>query len=639
MKAKILFFFLLLTYSQSIAQFSAKISGSVLDSKSKPINGAFVKVENSYHFTKVNPIDGSFELKLSKDAQKIIAWADGYESQLISLKKSQSEYLFKLKKAKQTTLVEKKADSKKKEYKSREGLGRVLSLSAGIHESGEGFSTRGGRDASHEMVGTVTSALEVRVDGAPDVPPGIDSKSALIVNRNDNARSGLLTAGEVNDFSKWNLWNDLSEGDLSNYKEIWKLFPYQRFTLLVQNELFQPVYNVNVNLLENGYAVWSSRTDNTGKAELWASPLTNRPVDNKKLSLEIEYQGSYFYIDAPKSFDKGLNHFTINTGCLEANKVDIAFLVDATGSMGDEINYLKLDIQDIMKQIKDTLPNYSFNLSAVFYRDTLDEYLTKIHDFESDVDKIQKFIAANEAAGGGDFPEAVHNGLNVALNQLSWRNDAITKIVFIILDAPPHQRDDVILELQSLIYKASEMGIRIVPVACSGIDKSTEYILRSMALLTNGTYTFLTDDSGIGNPHIKPSTDKFNVETLKDLLIRVVYQYSYFPACKYEKDDLVQDTSTVRYPVTGVDSLGSQAESFEISIFPNPTFGVVTLEFEGNPMELFLADISGKIIERLDTKGQDSISVDLTRLPAGVYLIMYEYSPGKWVKGKIVLIH
>ncbi len=71
-----------------------------------------------------------------------------------------------------------------------------------------------------------------------------------------------------------------------------------------------------------------------------------------------------------------------------------------------------------------------------------------------------------------------------------------------------------------------DLGSRnMIPVASSGIDKQTEYLFRNEALLTGGTYVFLTDDSGIGNEHLAPSIGEFMVEYLNDLLVRVINEY------------------------------------------------------------------------------------------------------------------
>src|SRR5690606_18417442 len=116
--------------------------------------------------------------------------------------------------------------------------------------------------------------------------------------------------------------------------------------------------------------------------------------------------------------------------------------------------------------------------------------------------------------GGGDYPEAMDIALDTAINALSWSENARSRILFLVLDAPPHQGQEVNDRLQRLIHQAAEKGVRIVPIGASGIDKSTEYLMRALALGTNGTYAFLTDHSGIGNPHIKPTTDSYDVETL-----------------------------------------------------------------------------------------------------------------------------
>jgi hypothetical protein len=49
--------------------------------------------------------------------------------------------------------------------------------------------------------------------------------------------------------------------------------------------------------------------------------------------------------------------------------------------------------------------------------------------------------------------------------------------------------------------------------------------MRSFALLTNGTYVFITDHSGIGNSHLVPTIGDYEVEKLNDLLVRLVGEY------------------------------------------------------------------------------------------------------------------
>ncbi len=50
--------------------------------------------------------------------------------------------------------------------------------------------------------------------------------------------------------------------------------------------------------------------------------------------------------------------------------------------------------------------------------------------------------------------------------------------------------------------------------------------MRYFSVSTNGTYVFLTDDSGIGNKHLKPTATDFKDEKLNDLIVRLIEKYA-----------------------------------------------------------------------------------------------------------------
>ena len=77
---------------------------------------------------------------------------------------------------------------------------------------------------------------------------------------------------------------------------------------------------------------------------------------------------------------------------------------------------------------------------------------------------------------------------------------------------------------KSIEYYASQ-GIKLIPVASSGVDKDTEFMLRFFAIATGGTYVFLTNDSGIGGDHIEATVGEYQVEILNDLLVRLIVKY------------------------------------------------------------------------------------------------------------------
>ena len=203
---------------------------------------------------------------------------------------------------------------------------------------------------------------------------------------------------------------------------------------------------------------------------------------------------------------------------------DVAFIVDATGSMFDEIDFLKADLDDIISRAS-SLTGVELRTGALFYRDEDDEYLTRADNFSLDVQKTQQFVAAQEADGGGDYPEAVHSALAAALQKLSWNESARARIAFLILDAPAHHNSNVISSLQESVKLFAKQGIKIIPVASSGADKETEFMLRFFEMATGGTYVFLTDDSGIGESHIEASVGDYEVEALADIMVRLIEKY------------------------------------------------------------------------------------------------------------------
>lgn len=226
-----------------------------------------------------------------------------------------------------------------------------------------------------------------------------------------------------------------------------------------------------------------------------------------------------------KPFEYGTNNIVI-PGTTVDNKIEISFVVDATGSMGDELEYLKTELLDVISRIKTANPNSTIFTSSVFYRDEGDDYITRTSNFTIDNNTTINFIKNQSAGGGGDFPEAVHSALDKAVNELQWSNSAKTRILFLVLDAPPHHNNSVISDIQSSLLKTAEKGIKIIPITASGIDKETEFLMRFLAMTTNGTYVFITDDSGVGNSHLQASVGEYQVEFLNNLMVRLINKYA-----------------------------------------------------------------------------------------------------------------
>ncbi len=456
--------------------------------------------------------------------------------------------------------------------------------------------------------------------------------------------SGKLTAGEINDFSKWELWNDLTEDELSQYQQIWSIAPLHRYMVEVTTKEGLPLVNAKLELRNTSNEIlFRARTDNTGKAELWSS-LESGASAEEGLNIKASYGEQVKLIKKAKPFGQGNNRISFKADCDQSQVVDIAFVVDATGSMGDELEFLKAELNDVIYKAKAISSKLNFRFGNVFYRDQGDAYVTRSQDFSRVLSESASFISSQRADGGGDFPEAVEIALDSAVNGLSWSEEARTRILFLVLDAPPHQNPEIQEKLKNISQVAAAKGIRIVPVTASGIDKGTEYLMRSLALSTNGTYTFLTNHSGIGGHHIEPSTDSYEVEMLNDLLVRLIKSMSYMPDCQQEMPDLdlpYSDSLVVIDSSKTTDSSGSittpEPRVLQWKYYPNPTRGIVNIEANVDIDELHITDLSGKILRRLThIEAGSVVQTNLYGYASGIYLIRYPLGQ-RWISGKVVL--
>lgn len=199
--------------------------------------------------------------------------------------------------------------------------------------------------------------------------------------------------------------------------------------------------------------------------------------------------------------------------------VDIALVIDATGSMGDELEYLKVELRNIARTIERSFPRVDQRYALVVYRDEGDTFVSRSFDFTENLGRFENHLGRQSAGGGGDYPEAMDAALDDATD-LSWSRDS-AKIVFLVGDAPPHAEDmrrtmDAVDDLRSI-------GAAFYPVAASGVASEAEIVMRAAAAGSGGQYVFLTDDSGVGNGHAEPHIPCYEVQSLRDVMIRMVH--------------------------------------------------------------------------------------------------------------------
>ena len=336
---------------------------------------------------------------------------------------------------------------------------------------------------------------------------------------------GQITAGEWNDLENWNFWEDLlKKEDYADFPEHWEFYTANRYSVTVKGFGGQPIIDAEVELIDpDGNIAWLARTDNKGQAELFSGLFNLLPLQSHQI--KVYHQSANAVIENAKPFNVAVNEVNLSASGNFLANAEVAFVVDATGSMGDEMEYLKVELNDIIAMALEGNPSLELKTGSVFYRDNGDEYLTKTSPLTSSHSSTIEFINLQKANGGGDYPEAVEIALNEAM-AMSWSENAVARIIFLVLDAPPHHEPGVISSLQETIRTAAAMGVKVIPVTASGINKNTEFLMRFLSMATNGTYVFITDHSGIGNAHLEPTVGDYEVEYLNELLARLIKEYS-----------------------------------------------------------------------------------------------------------------
>ncbi len=125
---------------------------------------------------------------------------------------------------------------------------------------------------------------------------------------------------------------------------------------------------------------------------------------------------------------------------LASTKLDIAFVVDTTGSMKDDITAVKDSLFEIVNHITSRTEGLEIRFGIVSYRDHPPQdrtYVTRVFDFSEKIRRVHKLISELRPSEGGDTPEAVADGLFDARTKLSWASEAY-KVLLLVGDAPPH---------------------------------------------------------------------------------------------------------------------------------------------------------------------------------------------------------
>ena len=418
----------------------------------------------------------------------------------------------------------------------------VLLSSCGVPTGGSSPATGG--DSSTGV--TPPGGVPEKGGPAPTPDPGGGSGGA--------GQSGILTAGDIDDNLNFAAYlkyqSSMLQADTSQTLPSVPLG--NRVTVRVLDDSSKGVANARVKVFTdtNAAPIFEGTAGADGHFRFFPT------LDGGKDATQFTVQARPANADTPTAnvivdlksmqpsatFEAKLNGLTAPTPAA----LDLMLVIDATGSMGDEMKYLSAEFQDMVSRIKSQFPSVSTRFSLIVYRDEGDEYVVRSFDFTDSADTLRGQLAQQVAAGGGDYPEAMDQAIDKALKG-QWRTGNTARLVFLVADAPPHDAKlNVTLEHAKAARRA---GLRFYPLAASGVADTAEYMMRAMATITHGRYLFLTNDSGVGNPKAEPKIPCYNTTRLDQLMVRVIASELSGARVEPSKDQIIR---TVGKPEAGV---------------------------------------------------------------------------------------
>jgi hypothetical protein len=393
---------------------------------------------------------------------------------------------------------------------------------------GEGGWTSGDKRAVSESGRGVAVEAEAEFLLAAEAPPAADAASAPVEapmpapTAVPNQGQSPLRAGEVDDNANWDdylLYRLNYSGPPVHDREV-----DERYVVVVNDQQGRPLLDAGVTFYAGDEPVFSGRTYATGQVLFFPQALgVSSQVTSFRVVVDKENVQQEVTLIRGETHQLTINLAHAGRASGEPVNLDVLFLIDSTGSMADEIDKLQESIQEIAARI-DRLPSQpQVRFGMTIYRDRGDLFVSRTFDFTPNVDDFSQALAEVEAEGGGDYPESLNEAFHRAIHGPEWRARNSAQLIFLVADAPPHLDYAQDYDYADDMVKAAELGIKVFPIASSGLDDQGEYIFRQIALFTQGRFIFLTYGPG-GEPGDSTThhVDDYTVQKLDDLVVRLV---------------------------------------------------------------------------------------------------------------------
>lgn len=151
-----------------------------------------------------------------------------------------------------------------------------------------------------------------------------------------------------------------------------------------------------------------------------------------------------------RGFGRGFGDFV---GLLQKMGFDVVFVIDVTDSMDFVLADVKQRVRELVDDIRRLVPNA--RVGMVLYKDKGEEFVVRKSDLTFHFDKLQAFVSSIQAGGGGDYEEAVMDGLKTAIRDIGWRKFA-HRVIVLVPSSPPHPQE--VSETDQLVQSFHQAG-------------------------------------------------------------------------------------------------------------------------------------------------------------------------------------
>ncbi len=316
---------------------------------------------------------------------------------------------------------------------------------------------------------TVVAVLEFRVLGrvnaGNDFGKGI--QEIVMTNLGQNPSISIVERSRLTAVVKELSY---SGSDLFNYKKVVKLGKLLQAKFLVTGSIVGIGAGIRINA-----RIINVKTGRVYKTFRQNSISLNK-IFNSLENISSDVESGLMGIDALQISD--------------APKIEIAFVIDSTGSMFDEIHVVRTKINEILNRTLNANPRPVVKIAVIDYKDYYDEYVTRVFNFTTNLSRLRRHLNSINASGGGDYEESVTEALTKAIKLLKWSKRGASKMIFLIADAPAHRQ--YLYRVPFIIKNATKKSIGIYTIACSGLNRSGISLFKKISKNTNANFSFLS---------------------------------------------------------------------------------------------------------------------------------------------------